>query len=109
MILILTTCPADQAESIGRALVEERLAACASALPGVRSVYFWEGKLETAGETLLLLKTRDDLSEALAKRLREIHPYEVPEVLVLPVKDGNLDYARWVETETRQSPSSKPK
>jgi periplasmic divalent cation tolerance protein len=102
-LLVLAACPADRALDLGRTLVEEKLAACATVLPGATSVYFWEGKLETAGESLLLLKTRDDLGDALAKRLREIHPYDVPEILLLPARDGNPDYARWVESETRRA------
>ncbi len=102
MILVLTTVPDDRAEALSRALVTERLAACASAVPGVRSTYFWQGKLEVSPETLVLLKTRDDLAQALAARIRELHPYEVPEILILPVRDGNPAYSDWVAKETAQ-------
>ncbi|MBI1851982.1 MAG: divalent-cation tolerance protein CutA [Planctomycetes bacterium] len=111
-LLVVTSLPADRADGLGRALVEERLAACASVLPGVRSTYFWEGKLEISNEALLLLKTRADLGRAIAARLRALHPYDVPEILLVPTDDGNPDYARWVEAETKSQASSsesKPK
>ncbi len=90
----------EQAERIGRALVEERLAACANILPGMRSIYRWKGSIETAGETVLIAKTRTALTEALAKRVKELHSYEVPCVVVLPVSDGLPEFLRWIDEET---------
>jgi len=86
---------------IARALVEERLAACVNVLPGVRSVYRWKGAVEEASEVLLIAKTRADRSAALASRVRALHPYELPEVVVLPVTDGSRAYLRWVVAESR--------
>lgn len=102
--LVLTTCPDDAtAGRIARTLVEERLAACGNVVPGVTSVYRWQGAVETTGECLLLLKTRRDRVERLARRLTEIHPYDVPEVLAMAVDRGAPEYLRWVveQTETR--------
>ena len=100
--LILTTCPDEQtARSIARALVEERLAACGNVVPGVLSIYRWKGAIEEAGETLLLLKVPAAGAAAAAARLRTLHPYEVPEILVLAIDRGAPDYLRWVVDETR--------
>jgi periplasmic divalent cation tolerance protein len=84
-VVLTTAANPDEAARLGRALVEERLAACASLIPGVESIYRWQGKVETAAETLLLLKTGPDQLEALEARLRELHSYETPEFLVLKV------------------------
>jgi len=84
---------------IARTLVEERLAACVNLVPGVRSIYRWEGAVEEAAEVLLVVKTRADRGRALADRVRELHPYDVPEVLTLPVAGGSADYLAWVQAE----------
>lgn len=99
--LVFTTCPDEAtARQIARALVEERLAACGNVVPGLTSIYRWRGEVETAAECMLLLKTRDDLLEPLARRLDELHPYEVPELLALPVGAGTPAYLQWVVEET---------
>ena len=98
---VLVTAPdAACAERIGRALVDERLAACANLLPGVRSIYRWEGAIEEADEVLLVLKTRAAQVDALAARVAALHPYDVPEVLALPVAGGSARYLSWVREET---------
>jgi len=99
--LVITTCPAEKTESIVRPLIEERLAACANIVAGVRSLYRWEGKIETSVEDLVLLKTRADLVESLGRRLRELHPYEVPEMIALPIESGLEAYLEWVDRVTR--------
>jgi periplasmic divalent cation tolerance protein len=91
---------APTALAIGRTLVAERLAACANLLPGVTSVYRWQGAIEEAGEVVLVLKTRAALVERLTARVKELHPYEVPCVVALPILGGNPDYLRWIEQET---------
>jgi periplasmic divalent cation tolerance protein len=99
--VVLVTAPAPEvAEAIARALVEERLAACVNVVPGVRSIYRWEGRVESAGEWMLMVKTRADRAEALAARVRELHPYELPEVLELPVVGGATAYLDWVGKES---------
>jgi periplasmic divalent cation tolerance protein len=98
----LATAPdAEAAARIARALVEERLAACANLVPGVRSIYRWQGQLEDDSEVLLVLKTRADRVPALVERLRALHPYEVPELVVLPVEGGSTPYLEWVCAEAR--------
>ena len=89
---------------MARALLEENLIACANLVPGVVSLYRWEGELQEEGETLLLLKSRMELLPRLLERVPELHPYELPEVLALPVAGGLPAYCRWVldETEPRR-------
>lgn len=96
VFLVLSTSPAQTAPELARALVTERLAACVNLVSGVRSVYVWEGKLEDAAETLLLMKTTQEKVDALVARVRELHPYECPEVIALPVETGFPPYLRWV-------------
>jgi periplasmic divalent cation tolerance protein len=97
---VLVTVP-DSAtgEALGRTLVEERLAACANIVPGIVSVYRWEGTIQRDSEALMILKTTVAAMEALRERIVTLHPYDVPEVLALPVVDGHGPYLRWVEDE----------
>lgn len=98
---VLMTAPdAETGESIGRRLVEERLAACANVISGVTSVYWWEGAVQRDSEALVIMKTRASVVEALAERVVALHPYEVPEVLALPVLGGFEPYIDWVRRET---------
>lgn len=97
---VLVTVPdAAAGEALGRALVEERLAACANVLPGVASVYRWQGEVRRDDEALVILKTTAEGLENLRERVVALHPYEVPEVLALPVVGGHGPYLRWVEEE----------
>ena len=100
-VVVLTTLPADaDAAGFARQLVEERLAACVNLLPIMESVYRWEGRVEQDTERQLVLKTSRERIAALWDRVRELHPYEVPEFIVLPVSDGNDAYLRWVGEST---------
>src|SRR5678816_1250174 len=93
----LVTAPDDAvAASIARTLVEERLVACANLVANVRSIYRWQGSVEDQREVMLVLKTRADRVDALAERLRALHPYDVPELLVLGVETGLAPYLDWV-------------
>ncbi len=96
----VTTPSVEEAERIGAALVEERLAACANIFPGMRSVYRWKGVIENANETVLVAKTRQSLAEALIGRVKDLHSYEVPCVVILPITDGLPDFLRWIDDET---------
>jgi len=99
--VVLVTCPnRRRAETLGRTLVEEGLAACANVIPGLTSIYRWQGKLCRDPEVLVLLKTRRSRFPALAKRVREIHPYSVPEVIALRVAAGFPAYLAWVAEST---------
>ena len=96
----------EEAQAIGRALVEERLAACVNILPGMHSVYHWQGAVETAEETVLIAKTRAELADALAARVKELHSYDVPCVVILPITGGPPPFLRWIEDETADAPSN---
>jgi periplasmic divalent cation tolerance protein len=97
----LSTVPdAETGLRIARALVEERLIACASLVPGVTSVYRWEGEVRADGELLLVMKTRRALLPRLSERVRELHPYALPEVIGLPLEGGLPAYCQWVGDET---------
>lgn len=99
--LVYVTCPdPETGEAIAGRLVEERLAACINVVPGLRSVYRWQGKIEIDDEALLLIKTTAARFEALRERVRELHPDEVPEIVAAPVVQGLDSYLRWVRDET---------
>ncbi len=101
-IVVLVTAPTpDRAAEIARALVDERLAACGNVVPGLRSIYRWEGKVQEDEEALLLLKTTRGRFEALRERVVALHPYDVPEVIALPVEAGSAPYLAWIASETR--------
>lgn len=97
VLLVLCTCPdAASGERIARALVEERLAACVNRVPGLTSVYRWQGAVQSASEELLLIKTTRDAFPALQERLLALHPYTLPEVIALPIDSGHAPYLDWV-------------
>jgi periplasmic divalent cation tolerance protein len=95
-IVLSTAASPEEASRIARELVERRLAACVSRLPGLLSVYRWQGAVEEAGEVLLLIKTSKERLAALEEALHKLHSYEVPEFLVLPVSSGSHAYLEWL-------------
>ena len=101
VLLVLTNLPdRESAESLAQTLVERRLAACVNVLAPCRSVYRWKGTVEAAGEVPVLIKTTEACYAALAAAIRERHPYELPEIIALPVSAGLPDYLAWVAAET---------
>ena len=103
-VLILTTLPAGfDAAGFATAIVESRLAACVNLLPVMESVYRWEGRVQRDSERQLILKTSRERVATLWQRVRELHPYDVPEFIVLPIVDGNDAYLRWIGDSTRIS------
>ncbi len=96
----VTAASAEEAERIGRALVEERLAACANVLPGVTSIYRWEGQVRRDTEVGLLLKTRRALFDRLSGRVRALHSYDQPCIVAWPITAIDDGYRRWLEQET---------
>ncbi len=98
-ITVLITTPRDSTEKIAKHILQKRLAACINATP-VSSAYWWEGKIEEAEETLLIVKTTVDKLERLIEEVKSVHPYRVPEIIALPIVGGNRDYLSWVERET---------
>jgi len=100
VLLVLVTAPsAEVAAGLARALVEARLAACGNVVPGLRSIYRWEGKVEDEAEALLLLKTTRDRFEALREEVLRRHPYQVPEVVAVPLETGSASYLDWVRAQ----------
>lgn len=100
VLAVLSTAPSvDVAERIGTTLVEEHLAACANVVQGVTSIFRWKGGVEKESEVLMVLKTTEEAVERLRLRLVELHPYDVPEVLALSVRDGHVPYLDWVRAE----------
>jgi periplasmic divalent cation tolerance protein len=95
-VVLVTTPDVATGVELGRQLVDERLAACVNVVPGVTSIFRWEGKREESAEALLLIKTGPERYAALERRVLELHPYTVPEVLALPVQAGAPAYVRWV-------------
>jgi periplasmic divalent cation tolerance protein len=99
--VILSSCPPADAQGLAEALVDRRVAACVSTVPGVLSVYRWQGQIQRDGETLLLIKTTHDQVEACMTALRELHPYSVPEMVELPAARVWEAYLQWAVAETR--------
>ena len=101
LFVYITAPDAACAEAVGRLLLERRLAACVNILPGVRSLYWWNGAIENSEEVSLFAKTEEDRFDALAEAVRAAHPYECPCVVALPVDRGAPDFLRWITASTR--------
>jgi periplasmic divalent cation tolerance protein len=100
--VLFVTVPNDEtATRIAHALVGEHLAACVNRVPGVTSTYFWEGKVCVDAELLLVIKTRRALFEGVRARVRELHPYTVPEIIALPIVAGDAAYLAWLDASTQ--------
>ena len=100
-IVVLCTVPTEEvAERIARALLEARCVACVNIVPAVRSLYRWNGAVEDARELQLLIKTRETRYDDVERVIRAAHPYEVPEIIALPVVRGSADYLAWIAAET---------
>jgi periplasmic divalent cation tolerance protein len=101
---VLVTAPSErEAGRIGRALVGAGLAACANVVPGIRSIFRWEGKVSEEREVLLIVKSRAALFPRLAAEVKRCHSYQVPEVIALPISSGTADYLAWIRKSTRKS------
>lgn len=99
---VYITCSSkEEAMAIGKQVVQDRLAACANVLPGMTSCYWWEGEVQTDEETVLVLKSSAELADRLTARVKELHSYDVPCVVFLPIVDGNPDYLKWLAEETK--------
>jgi periplasmic divalent cation tolerance protein len=101
IVVLATASSCDEAAAIGRALIDERLAACVNIVPGVRSLFIWEGKTQDESETLLIMKSRLHLLEQLTERVKSLHSYSVPEVIALPIIGGSADYLNWLRESTK--------
>jgi len=99
VVVFITTGSPQEAERIAEALVAEMLAACVNILPGVTSIYRWEGEVHRDDECLLVVKSRQDVLDELVRRVQSLHSYEVPEVIALPLVGGNEAYLSWIDRE----------
>ena len=100
LIVLVTTASQKEAVRIGEKMVNDRLAACANVIPGIKSIYRWNGKIVKSGETLLMLKSTESRYQALEKAIKTMHSYETPEIMALEIKTGLDQYMRWVRDET---------
>ncbi len=101
MRIILTTAPPPDAPRLARTLLEEKVIACCNILPPATSMYWWKGEITTDTESLLVIKTRAELIEPVMNRIRELHPYDVPEIVVIPVETAFEPYVNWVRESCR--------
>lgn len=99
-VVFITAGSQEEAQRIARSLVEERLAACVNILPGIRSVYRWKGEIHEDAEVLLTAKTAESMLEPLIQRVKQLHSYEVPEIIALAVVAGSEDYLSWIDEQT---------
>ncbi len=100
-IVLFITAPAEETSArIARTLVEEKLAGCVNIIKDIRSIYFWQGKVEDESEVLLIAKTRRELFNKLKDRVKSIHPYSVPEIIAMPIIAGSEDYLKWLDETT---------
>jgi periplasmic divalent cation tolerance protein len=100
LLVSITASSPEEAEKIAKALVQERLAACVNIVSVITSIYHWQGEIHRDNEVLLLAKSRSELFEPLAARVKELHSYEVPEIIALPILAGSKDYLNWIDEST---------
>lgn len=101
LIIFCTVPDKEAADKIGKSLLQSRLAACVSSASEIQSLYWWDQNIESDKERLLIIKTRKDLYPELEKMIQTLHPYDVPEILAIPVVRGSASYLEWIESETR--------
>jgi periplasmic divalent cation tolerance protein len=97
-IVLITVGSLDEAENIAQALVERMLAACVNIVPAITSVYRWQDEVQRDSEVLLIVKSRRDVFEHLVSCVKELHSYETPEIIILPIVAGDVDYLRWLDS-----------
>ncbi|MCD6341432.1 MAG: divalent-cation tolerance protein CutA [Thaumarchaeota archaeon] len=105
-IVVLITASSEESENIARRLLEERLAACVNIVRGIKSLFWWEGKIDEAQEALLIAKTRLDQMEKLIQAVKQIHSYSVPEIIALPIIARNMSYLTWISQNVRKPEST---
>lgn len=101
MFVLITAPDEDEAVKIGKTLVEEKLAGCVNIIKGIRSIYFWQGKVEDEPEVLMIVKTKTDLFDELEKRVKSLHSYTVPEIIGIKIDKGSEGYLNWLTEVTR--------
>lgn len=106
-VVAFVTCPPGKGEELAEKLVEEGLAACVNLLPSIRSIYFWQDSLQKDSEELLVIKSADWLFCRLEGRIKELHPYEVPEIICLPIVAGHEPYLAWLNSNLKKESTTK--
>ena len=101
IVAFITTATADEAKTISQTLLDQRLAACINIVPRVNSQFWWQGKIDSAQENLLIVKTKASRLDEIIKLVKGLHSYDVPEIIALPIIGGNQDYLEWIETEVK--------
>lgn len=99
IVILVTTDSSDSAQRIGQSLVNKKLVACCNIVSNIKSIFRWKGKIDKSDEVLLILKTKKDVFQKVVQEVRNLHPYEVPEIIALPIVYGNKDYLGWIEKE----------
>ncbi len=100
IVVFITVADEEEARLISRVLLKQRKAACANIIPGGNSLFWWQEKIDSARESLLVIKTRSALLDEVIQLVKEIHSYDVPEIIALPIIGGNRDYLEWIDNET---------
>lgn len=101
IVVFITASSKEEARKIAQGLLEEKLAACVNIILGIESHFWWQGKIDSAKEALLVIKTKKGLFNKLAKKVKSLHSYSVPEIISLPIISGNKDYLKWINDSTR--------
>jgi len=101
VVIFVTAANKKEAEKIAAALIKKKLAACVNIIENVHSLFRWQGKVDSAKEALLIVKTRKTLMNKLIKKVKSLHSYEVPEIIALPIVSGNEKYLKWIDDSTR--------
>ena len=100
-VVFVTASNIKEARKIASVVVKERIVACVNIVKKIESIYWWQGKIEKSTEMLLIMKTKISLSKKLIKKIKSLHSYTVPEIIFLPIIEGNPDYLKWIEKETK--------
>ena len=99
VVILVTASNEEEAHSIADRLVAQRKAACVNIVPRVHSLFWWQGEIDSADEALLIIKSKSSLLDEIVTTVKELHSYDIPEVIALPISGGNRDYLEWIETE----------
>ena len=96
IVVFITASTFDQAEKIGKALLEKKLVACVNIISDIKSIFWWQGEIDSSGEILLIAKSKKGLMSKIIRLIKSLHSYKIPEVIALPIVAGNKDYLKWI-------------
>jgi periplasmic divalent cation tolerance protein len=102
-VIAITTCPTDKSKNLALSLVDKRVCACVNIIPKITSIYHWKDKIVVDEESLLIMKTEKDRKNALWNAIKEKHPYEIPEYVILPITGGSQEYLNWISSTIETS------